>query len=163
MKAGIALAVLLFTAGLLAFPPACRAESGNANADDSAVLHVLAGASSALLVSAVVCPFVDLSSDRCTALLAAGLGVCGSFVAGGAKELLDLCGWGEPEWSDLLLTVAGGLVAGSLVYAVTCLCSSGCGETWGLSAVYGAFGLTLSLPVGESLYRRFILSSRSRS
>ena len=142
---------------------ASPAQSAEREVDISAALHLLAGASSALLVSAVAYPLVELGSDRLNALLVAGLGVCGSLVAGTAKELLDLYGWGQPEFSDLLLTLAGGLLAGSAIYALTSLCGSEGEKCPGIPAVYTAFALVLSLPVGENLYRRTIPSSRSRS
>ena len=144
----VSLIVLLFSAPLL---------WANEPADTSS------GVSSALLVSAVAYPLVDLGSDRSNAVVVAGLGVGGAFIAGLTKELLDLCGWGQPQWSDLLLTLGGGLLAGSLVYAVTCLQPGGEEGSQGISVVYGAFALILSLPVGENLYRRTILSLRSRS
>jgi hypothetical protein len=132
-------------------------------ADTSAVLHVLAGASSALLISAVAYPLVDVDSDRRNAVLVAGIGVGGAFLMGLAKELLDLGGWGQPQLSDLLLTLGGGLLAGTAVYALSTLQPAGEEGSLGIATVYGAFGLVLSLPVGEGLYRRFSLSSRSRS
>jgi hypothetical protein len=135
----------------------------NESADTSAVLHVLAGASGALLVSAAAYPLVDSGSDQRNAVLVAGLGVGGAFVLGLTKELLDLSGWGQPELTDLLLTLGGGLLAGSLVYALTSLQPANEEGSPGISAVYGAFALFLSLPVGENLYRRTIVSSRSRS
>ena len=133
------------------------------SADNSAVLHVLAGASGALLVGAAAYPLVDAGSDRRNAALVAGLGVGGAFLLGMTKELLDLRGWGQPEWSDLLLTLGGGLLAGSLLYAVTCLQPANEEGSPGISAAYGALGLMLSLPVGENLCRRTRLSLRSRS
>jgi len=150
----VSLIVLLFSAPLL---------WANEPADTSSALHVLAGVSGALLVSAVAYPLVDLGSDRSSAVVVAGLGVGGAFILGLSKELLDLSGWGQPQWSDLLLTLGGGLLAGSLVYAVTCLQPGGEEGSRGISVVYGAFALILSLPVGEDLYRRTILSLRSRS
>jgi hypothetical protein len=131
--------------------------------DTSGVLHVLAGASGALLVGAATYPLVDSGSDRGNALLVAGLGVGGAFLLGLTKELLDLRGWGQPEWSDLLLTLGGGLLAGSLIYAVTCLQPANEEGSPGISAVYGALALIFSLPVGENLCRRTRLSLRSRS
>jgi zinc transporter ZupT len=135
----------------------------NEPVDTSAALHVLAGASGALLVSAVSYPLVDSGSHRRNAIVVAGLGAGGALILGLTKELLDLSGWGQPEWSNLLLTVGGGLLAGSMVYALTALHPSGEEGDLGISAVYGAFALVLSLPVGEGLYRRTIPSLRSRS
>jgi len=131
--------------------------------DPSRALHVLAGASGALLVGALAYPLVDLGSDRCDAALVAGLGVSGAFVLGLTKELLDLGGWGQPELSDLLLTLGGGLLAGTLVYALSCLQPAAEEGSLGISAVYAAFGLILSLPVGENLFARTNLSLRPRS
>jgi hypothetical protein len=132
-------------------------------ADTSAVLHVLAGASGALLASAVAYPLVDLGSNRCNAAVVAGLGVSAALALGLTKELLDLGGWGRPELSDLLLTLGGGLLAGTAVYALSTLQSAGEEGSLGIATVFGAFALVLSLPVGEGLYRRTILSLRSRS
>jgi hypothetical protein len=150
----VSLTVLLSSAPLL---------QANEPADSSAALHVLAGASSALLVSAVAYPFVDLGSDQSNAAVVAGLGVGGAVIAGLTKELLDLSGWGQPEWSDLLLTLGGGLLAGTVVYAVSCLQPGREEGSRGIPVVYGAFALILSLPVGENLFRRAIPSLRSRS
>jgi len=152
--------LIVCTALLLAAPFQGWAEQ---TADTSAALHVLAGASGALLVSAVAYPLVESDSNRRTAAVVAGLGAGGAFVVGLAKELLDLGGWGEPELSDLLLTLAGGVLAGTAVYALSTLRPAGEEGNLGISAVYGAFGLVLCLPVGEGLYRRTILSLRSRS
>jgi hypothetical protein len=131
--------------------------------EPSAVLHVLAGASGALLVSAVAYPLVDSGSVRRDAVLVAGLGLGGAFVLGLAKELLDLGGWGDPELSDLLLTLGGGLIAGTAVYLLSTVQPAGEERSLGISAVYASFAVVLSLPVGEGLYRRIRLSSRSQS
>ena len=156
-----AFTIALFAVYLYGIP--CAAESSGDGSGDSAALHVLAGVSSAFLVGAVAYPLVDLDSDRRSALAVAGLSVGGALLAGASKELLDLGGWGQPQWSDLLLTIGGGLLAGSLIYAATCLQPRGQEGSAGISAVYGAFALTLSLPVAEGIYRRFILSLPLRS
>jgi hypothetical protein len=128
-----------------------------------AALHVLAGTASALLVSAAAYPFVDLGSPHRNALLVTGLGVGGAFIAGLTKELMDLGGWGKPQVTDLLLTLGGGVLAGILIYSLTYLQPAVEEGSLGISAAYGAFGLILSLPVGESLIRRTNLSLRPRS
>ena len=159
MKAENGVALVLLTL-LLLNPAQGWAEEP---ADPSRALHLLAGASGALLVSAVAYPLVDLDSDRRDAILVAGLGAGGAVILGLTKELLDLRGWGQPEWSDLLLTLGGGLLAGTLVYALTCLQPAAEEGSRGVSAVYASFALVLSLPVGEGLYRRSNLSLRPRS
>jgi len=163
MKTGKAVAVLVFSVSLLVITPLCEAESAGGDTGESAALHVLAGASSALLISAVAYPLVEAASDQRSALLVAGLGLSGALLAGTAKELLDSCGFGQPQWTDLLLTLGGGVLAASLVYTLTCLQPSGGDESPGIAAVYGAFALMLCLPVGENLLQRVILSSEPRS
>ena len=163
MKTGKAVAVLVFSVSLLVITPLCEAESTGGDSRKSAALHVLAGASSALLISAVAYPLVEAASDQRSALLVAGLGLSGALLAGTAKELLDSCGFGQPQWTDLLLTLGGGVLAASLVYTLTCLQPSGGDEFPGIAAVYGAFALMLCLPVGENLLQRVILSSEPRS
>ena len=121
---------------------------------DSAALHVLAGAAAALWISAVAHPLVDVGSQRKNAAVVAAAGVAGALLAGMGKELLDLGGWGQPQWADLLLTVGGGLLAGTVVYAVTTGFPGSEPGNRGISAAYGAFALILSLPVGENLLRR---------
>ena len=141
-------------------PPAPRS-SQTYDAQSAAALHVVAGAAAALMVSAVAYPLVDLGSAQNSALMVAGLGVFGAVTAGASKELWDLSGAGQPEWTDLFATAAGGLAAATLVYTLTRLQPYAENRHGGLSAVYAGFAVILSLPVGESLYRRFSLSSRS--
>lgn len=163
MKTGNAKTVLLFSVFLLVITPLCEAESAGGDIEESAALHILAGASSALLISAVAYPLVEAASDQCSALLVAGLGLSGALLAGTAKELLDSLGFGQPQWSDLLLTLGGGVLAASLVYTLTRLEPNDGNESAGIAAVYGSFALVLSLPVGESLLQRVIPSSPPRS
>jgi hypothetical protein len=87
----------------------------------------------------------------------AGLGaaICG----GAAKELLDLTGFGKPEWLDLLATAAGGLAASALVFA-----ASRADREAGLAPAYASFGIVLALPPAEALTKRLCRrASRSGS
>jgi hypothetical protein len=172
VRRSLVLGLLLLTAlqvvgaqthGGLSMPGETASHDSDAQTDPSAALHVLAGTAAALLVSAAAYPLVDLGSDQRCALLVAGLGLGGALTAGVVKELVDLCGWGQPQWTDLLLTAGGGLLAAILVYSLSNLQPATEDGSWGIAAVYVAFGLTLSLPVGEGLYKRSILSSQSRS
>ena len=158
----VSFTVLLLSASL-AWANESPAESTAPEADGSAALHMLAGASGALIVSALAYPLVDLGSNHRSAVLVAGLGVSGAFILGITKELLDLGGWGQPEWSDLLLTLGGGLLGGTVVYALSRLHPGTEEGSLGIAAAYGAFALILSLPVGENLCRRTRLSLQSRS
>lgn len=151
------------TAGLKAQPePVSEPKYAARQPDNSAALHVVAGAAGALLVSAVAYPLIDMETDRHSALLVAGLGVGGAMVAGAAKELWDLFGRGDVQLSDFLLTTAGGILAATLVYTVSANQAGGQDGDLGIAAVYASFALILSLPVGENLYRRSIPSSESR-
>ena len=162
-KVTIVILTVFLSSAPLSWTNETPAESTAPDTAGDAALHVLAGVSGALLVSAVAYPLVDLGSNHRNAVLVAGLGVGGAFLLGIAKELLDLSGWGQPELSDLLLTLGGGLLAGTLVYAVTCQQPGYEEGSLGISALYGAFALILSLPVGENLCRRTRLSLQSRS
>jgi hypothetical protein len=163
MRTGNARKIFVFSVLLLVFAPLCEAEPAGGELEESAALHVLAGAASALLVSAVAYPLVEAASDQRSALLVSGLGLSGALLAGTAKELLDLLGFGQPQWTDLLLTLGGGVLAASLVYTLTCLQPNDGNESAGIAAAYGSFALVLSLPVGENLLQRVILSSQPRS
>ncbi|UCF99533.1 MAG: hypothetical protein JSV89_08330 [Spirochaetaceae bacterium] len=163
MKAGGTVCIICLVILLVNAPRVRAGESADKDTGNSAALHILAGASSTLLVSAVAYPLIDTGNNHRSALLVAGLGLGGALVAGATKELLDMSGWGKPQWTDLLLTLGGGLLAGSMVYAVSCLQPGGENGNTGIAVMYATFALTLSLPVGESLYRRFIPSSVSRS
>jgi hypothetical protein len=121
-------------------------------------LHGLAGASFALLASAAVSPLILSEAangeafQRALAVAASGLGA--AVLAGVVKELLDLGGWGRPEWLDLAATLAGGLAASAGVLAVSYL-AAGQGSTGRqLAPVYASFGVVLAIPVSEALLRR---------
>lgn len=122
------------------------------------VLHGLAGASCALLACAVVSPLLmpDLGPgqawQRPLAVSAAGLGA--AILAGTVKELLDLGGFGRPEWLDLLATVAGGLAASAGVLAISYLAAGQGSNIERLPWAYASFGVVLAIPVGDALLRR---------
>ncbi len=126
-------------------------------------LHVLAGCATALLSGAVAYPLIEADTRQYTSLWVAGVGLSGALLAGLAKEALDLCGFGEPSWLDLLLTAAGGLAASSLVYGLSFFHPYEGPESFGIPCLFGAFALILSLPVGEALFRRLSPSSELRS
>jgi hypothetical protein len=121
-------------------------------------LHGLAGASFSLLASAALSPLLLSEMHGCDALelalavSASGLGA--ALAAGMAKELLDLGGFGRPEWLDLAATVAGGLVASAGVLAMTYLAASQGSGVERLPQAYAPFGVVLAIPVSEALIRR---------
>jgi hypothetical protein len=121
-------------------------------------LHGLAGASCALIVSAALSPLLLADAgpqealQRSLAVSGSGLGA--ALLAGVVKELLDLGGFGRPEWLDLAATLAGGLVASAGVFAVTYLVAGQGADGRQLAPVYASFGVVLCIPVGEALVRR---------
>jgi hypothetical protein len=127
-------------------------------------LHALAGASCALLASAALSPLLFAASqppeslERALVLSASGLGA--ALLAGAVKELLDLGGFGRPEWLDLAATLAGGLAAAAGVLALSCLASNQGTAPQQLAPAYASFGLVLAIPVSEALLRR-VLGRRS--
>jgi hypothetical protein len=142
---------------LAACPPAAAQNPQPVRGPDKA-LHFLFGASCALLASAVAAPALrDLPQpDLRYALGVSGAGLGAAVCGGVAKELLDLTGFGKPEWLDLLATAAGGLAASALVFA-----ASRSDREARLAPVYASFGVVLALPPAEGLFRR--LSSRRNS
>jgi hypothetical protein len=122
------------------------------------VLHFLFGASCALLASAVAAPALREASrpDFRYALGVSGIGLGAAVCGGAAKELLDLTGFGDPDWRDLLATAAGGLAVSAAVLA-----ASSSDRQARLAPVYASFGFALALPPAAGLLRR--LSSRRSS
>jgi hypothetical protein len=140
----------------LSIAPLCDAQAPPLG--DKAI-HVLLGASSALLVSSAVAALSSReSSEPRYALWVGGAGLAAATAAGALKELLDLGGFGNPELLDLLATVAGGLAASAAVYALT---QADPRQASRLAPGFASIGVVLALPVGESLLRR--LSARRNS
>jgi len=133
----------------------CWTETPDPGHDEqAAALHVLAGASSALLAGAIAYPLVNTETVPGKALAVAGIGVSTALLAGIFKEALDLAGFGDPDWRDLLLTLAGGVFAASGIYTLTCLISDTSNKYPALCGLYGSVGVMLSLPVAENLWKR---------
>jgi hypothetical protein len=124
------------------------------------VMHVLLGASSALLVSAIAAPALrDMpQSDLRYALCVSAAGLGAAVGAGAAKELLDMTGCGSPEWADLLATVAGGLAVSAAVFA-----ASASDRQARLGPVYASFGIVLALPPAAGLLQRLTRRSSPRA
>lgn len=116
-------------------------------------LHALAGASCALLAASALYPLFDGSRTPQDALRdslglsAAALGA--ATLAGIVKEVLDLYGWGNPEWADLLSTLLGGLAASAGVLAFSYLSQSEGASPENLPFAFACLGVVLSLPVAE--------------
>lgn len=118
-------------------------------------LHIMGGASIALLAAAAAFEFLPAWSPLERALLLAAIGICAATFFGALKEAMDAFGPGAVEMRDFLNTVAGGALAGVAIGAFSCLVSAA-----GLSIAAGivtfAVGsLILGIPVG----RVFIESS----
>ncbi len=122
------------------------------------VLHGLGGASCSLLGSAALSPLLrpELRGAQpwqlALSVSASGLGT--AILAGAVKELLDLGGFGQPDWLDLAATAAGGLLASAGMFAITSLAASQGAGVERLAPAYVPFGLMLSIPVSEALIKR---------
>ena len=153
MRLGGRLLLSLLLATLLQLPagPPAGAQSSEPARGQDKVLHFLAGASSALLASAVAAPALRDAPlpDPRYALAVSGIGLGAAVCAGAGKELLDMTGFGDPDWRDLLATVAGGLAASAAVLA-----ASRYDRQAHLAPVYASFGIALALPPGAALLRR---------
>ena len=145
--------------GLALCPSAAAQPAQPAQATDKA-LHILFGASCALLVSAVAAPALRDSPqpDLRYALCVSGAGLGAALAAGAAKELLDMTGFGNPEWSDLLATAAGGLAVSAVVFA-----ASVADRQARLEPVYASFGIGLALPPAADLLKRLTRRSSRRA
>ena len=160
MPRGSRLVLSILLVALLRLPACPPAGAQAAQAPQPAlgedkVLHFLFGASCALLASAVAAPALrDVPQpDRRYALYVSGVGLSAAVFGGAAKELLDLTGFGDPDWLDLLATAAGGLAVSAAVFA-----TAASDREARLAPVYASFGIALALPPGVALVRR--LSSR---
>jgi hypothetical protein len=159
MPRGGRLLLSILLALLLRLPACPSADAQAAQAAEAAqpsraadkALHFLFGASCALLVSAAAAPALrdGPRSDLGYALCVSGAGLGAAVCGGGAKELLDLTGFGNPEWADLLATAAGGLAASAAVLA-----AAGSDREARLAPVYASFGIALALPPAGGLLRR---------
>jgi hypothetical protein len=158
MRRFVILAASALLAGLLCRPAAGAPTLQPVQAPDKA-LHFLLGASCALLVSAVAAPaLAELPQpDLRYALQVSSAGLGAACFAGIVKELLDIAGFGDPEWLDLLATVGGGLAASAIVFAA----GASNPNAPRLAPVYASFGAILALPPAADLFRR--LSSRRSS
>jgi hypothetical protein len=130
-------------------------------------LHGLGGASCSLLASAALSPLL-LSELRGAepwelALTVSASGLGAAILAGVVKELLDLGGFGRPEWLDLAATVAGGLLASAGIFAITYLAASQGSAAERLPLAYAPFGVVLAIPVSEALIRRLFGRRNSAS
>ena len=110
-------------------------------------LHVLGG----MVVGLVAAGVVDVSMDPAVSarhpwmLPAAAL--AGSAVAGIGKELLDATGFGDPQFTDILITSCGGLAAALMVgYTRTVYPNSSTGQVNSASFIFSLAAL-LALPV----------------
>ncbi len=108
-------------------------------------LHFLGGLTLGLAAAGIA----DLSSDpqlgRTYPLLLPLVALSASAVGGTAKEILDSTGFGDPRFTDILITMSGGLAAGLAVgYAEGLYPASRSGQVNGASFL-------ISMAVGASI------------
>ena len=81
-------------------------------------LHVLAGMAVGLTAAALTQDFNDPSAFTGQALVLPAVALGAAAVAGIAKELLDSTGFGDPRFTDILITMSGGRPGLAAVYTV---------------------------------------------
>lgn len=151
------LALILFGGPIQAAEKTWLKESGGERSTaeiSDFYLHFLAGMSSALLVSALTFPVIKTGDHLSTSLAVSGIGLSSSVLAGAIKELMDLSGFGTPEWKDLFSTVLGGAVASSLIFTLSYLAQTKSVDQGGASLLLGSYGLVFMFPVANAWMNR---------
>lgn len=145
-------------AAVIALRAACPGGAGEtpgpATADEGCALHFLAGLAAGCLTAGAALPVVeDLQRGPAAAAVAAASSAS-ALLVGGLKELSDLGGRGDPSWTDLGLTLLGGVCAGLLGGAASSLAADQPGSRGALSAACLCAGAAFALPVVVELRRR---------
>lgn len=110
-------------------------------------LHVLGGMASGLAAAGIVEVAVDPSMPGRYPWLLPMAALAGSVVAGVSKEILDSTGFGDPEFTDILITSTGGIAAALIVgYAQSVYPGTQNGQMNGASFVFSLATL-IAMPV----------------
>jgi hypothetical protein len=110
-------------------------------------LHVLGGMAAGLAAAGIVDIFIDPSSTAQAPWLLPAAALAGAALAGISKEVLDSTGFGDPQFTDILITSSGGMaVALMLGYAQTLYPSTRSGQVNSASYIFSLAAL-LALPV----------------
>ena len=117
-------------------------------------LHFLAGMSAAFLSSALALPIMANENNVCSTLLISGISFSSSVLAGALKELIDLTGFGNPEWRDFFSTILGGLVASSLIFIISRSLAEYEIDPFGSSLLLSGYGVVFLIPVAEVMVKK---------
>lgn len=82
------------------------------------------------------------------------VGLSAAVAAGIGKETLDSTGFGDPQWSDIVHTIYGGILAAGFIAAVE---SSGRDPN-----ILAATGLSFALPVSAAFVKEIVHYLRKR-
>jgi hypothetical protein len=111
-------------------------------------LHVLAGMAIGLTAATLTQDMSDPSAFAGQPMALPTVALGAAAIAGIAKELLDSTGFGDPRYTDVLITMGGGLIAaGSMLYTQSVYPQTGNGRL--NSSIFSLVtALLLAVPVG---------------
>jgi len=123
-------------------------------------LHFLAGMAGGLLAAAAVESLQNPQLIGSYPLYLPAVALSTATVAGIGKEVLDSTGFGGAEFSDILITMAGGLTAAATVaYAERLFPATPEGKTNG-ATLFAATGALLAIPVVIGLIHEIVRSAQ---
>lgn len=126
-------------------------------------LHAYGGAMSAFLVTSFAMHFYSASTIRNYPLLLPAIGLSSALTAGIAKETLDSTGFGDPQWSDIIHTIVGGMLAAGAIAAIELSASGQSGSLRYGSEVLAGAGFSLAVPIAAGLAEEVVLYLKRRS
>lgn len=131
------------------------------------VLHSLAGTMSAVLVASLASQLYPKHTLDSYPLLLPALGFSAALTAGIGKEALDSTGFGDPQWSDILHTLLGGLAGAAFIAAAELTTSAQpAGRRANEGMLLAAVGVSLAVPVGTAFVKeieRYLHRRRSKA
>jgi len=84
-------------------------------------LHVLGGMATGLAAAGIVEAIVDPSVQQRYPWLVPFAALAGAAMAGVSKEILDSTGFGDPQFTDILITSTGGVAAALVIGYAQCV------------------------------------------
>lgn len=148
----IALLVLL-TAFVAAAPAGAQAAAPLIKRDT--MLHLLGGAMTGLLAASAASAVYGRSTVEGYPLLVPSIAFSAALTAGIGKETLDSTGFGDPQWTDIMHTLIGGLIAAGVTAGVEAI---GGGTSYQSKTILLAVvGVSIALPVGAGFAREIAI------
>ena len=129
-------------------------------------LHVLGGMSIGLAAAGIMDVAIDPSLTASQPWILPASAVAGAALAGVAKEILDSTGFGDPQFTDILITSSGGVAAALMLgYAQTLYPPTRNGQVNSASFIFSVATL-LAMPLVNGFLveiRRYAVRRRSQS